>query len=109
MLLYVARSISGASKKMHSSPGVYQDLVDKGNADFSQQILLDMHRTFPNNHHFRPDGCLRQQQLHRLLSAYATFNPDVGYCQVGMLTFVYSVEGFQDEFGELTGGVGLRL
>eukprot|EP00041_Stephanoeca_diplocostata_P006773 m.93582 g.93582 ORF g.93582 m.93582 type:complete len:334 (+) comp16532_c0_seq20:331-1332(+) len=86
-------SISGASKRMHSSPGVYQKLVDKGSPEFSQQILLDMHRTFPNNCHFRPDGCVRQQQLHRLLSAYATFNPGVGYCQgmnfvCGMLLLV---------------------
>jgi hypothetical protein len=68
---------------MKASPGKYEELATCSDDKYAEQILLDMHRTFPNNIHFRPDGCARQKQLHRVLVAYSNHNPGVGYCQVG--------------------------
>eukprot|EP00038_Savillea_parva_P010216 m.188686 g.188686 ORF g.188686 m.188686 type:complete len:383 (-) comp17516_c0_seq1:57-1205(-) len=73
--------VSGAADNMKAAPGRYNELLKHTDVKFSDQIMLDMHRTFPNNIHFRPDGCLRQQQLHRVLLAYSNHNPEVGYCQ----------------------------
>ena len=38
---------------------------------WKDQIKLDLHRTFPDNVQFRPDGCEKQLQLGRVLQAYA--------------------------------------
>ena len=48
---------------------------------WKEQIKLDLHRTFPDNVQFRPDGCDKQLQLGRVLQAYSAHNPTVGYCQ----------------------------
>mmetsp|Transcript_25100 Transcript_25100/g.65474 ORF Transcript_25100/g.65474 Transcript_25100/m.65474 type:complete len:385 (+) Transcript_25100:56-1210(+) len=85
--------VSGAADALKGSPGRYAELTKRHDPKMAEMILLDMHRTFPNNIHFRPDGCKRQQQLHRVLMAYAAHNPGVGYCQgmnfvCGMLLLV---------------------
>ena len=42
-------------------------------------IEKDLDRTFPDHDHFRRDG--GEAALHRVLTAYAIHNSDVGYCQ----------------------------
>eukprot|EP00039_Didymoeca_costata_P021147 m.343565 g.343565 ORF g.343565 m.343565 type:complete len:403 (+) comp23011_c0_seq1:294-1502(+) len=91
---HVWMSLSGAGKKMQAKPGFYEKLVEAGQSlHYMDQISLDLPRTFPDNIHFRPEGCERQKQLGRVLLAYAVFNPNIGYCQgmnyvAGMLLLV---------------------
>ncbi len=68
---------------MRQSPGVYHAHVTRGAPPpCAAQIELDLPRTFPDNVHFRPAASApRLQQLRRILTAYAAFNPAVGYGQ----------------------------
>ncbi|CAG9316546.1 unnamed protein product [Blepharisma stoltei] len=45
-----------------------------------RDIMLDIHRTFPNHILFRDDGP-GQQALFRVLKAYALHDTELGYCQ----------------------------
>jgi hypothetical protein len=89
-------SISGAAAAMKSNPGYYQKmLASNAGARWRDQIKLDLHRTFPDNVQFRPDGCDKQVQLGRVLEAYSGHNSVVGYCQgmnyiAGLLLLVLS-------------------
>jgi len=60
-------------------------LVAKSEADVAsvEQIAKDLHRTFPNNRHFRCsiDGASMRHQLELLLRALAARFPTMGYCQ----------------------------
>lgn len=55
----------------------YMDLC-KEESQWSPLISLDIGRTFSELPEFTPS---RQESLHRVLNAYANYNPDVGYCQ----------------------------
>lgn len=56
-------------------------------SDIVQAIRTDLPRTFPDNIYFVPlEGY--QEQLYRILFAYAADNSNVGYCQV---IFTYSI------------------
>ena len=53
-------------------------------SDIVQAIRIDLPRTFPENIYFQNSkGC--QDQLYRVLFAFAADNPDIGYCQVSCL------------------------
>lgn len=45
-------------------------------------LILDLHRTFPENVNFSDGLSSKKQDLFNVLSAYAHYNPTVGYCQV---------------------------
>lgn len=60
---------------------VYQSLLlaaDRNEQDWSRQIALDVPRTFPRLAAFDAE---QQQRLRRVLQAFATLYPEVGYCQ----------------------------
>jgi len=91
-------AVSGAGANMEKNPGYYAKMLqDSGGEKWVDQIKLDLHRTFPDNVQFRPDGCEKQLQLGRVLQAYAAHNPIVGYCQgmnyvAGLLLLVMNGE-----------------
>ena len=62
-----------------AEPGRYADLHAQSNKE-SRQIALDVHRTMPTNLFFGGHGP-GVPKLKRLLTAYAHFNVDYGYCQ----------------------------
>lgn len=62
-----------------AEPGLYADLHAETNKE-SRQIVLDVHRTMPNNLFFGGHGP-GVPKLRRILTAYAHFNPECGYCQ----------------------------
>ncbi|XP_041115555.1 growth hormone-regulated TBC protein 1-like [Polyodon spathula] len=74
---------SGAQAQLEQNPGYYRKLLE-GERDprLVDMIKTDMHRTFPDNVHFRKnaDPCL-QQTLFNVLLAYGHHNSNVGYCQ----------------------------
>lgn len=103
---------AGGSDLLNRNPGLYDDLVQRAmvspSNDDKEHIERDLHRTFPDNIHFKPDSAAghpgaaadsgssdpRQhdggpvvvetamiQSLRRVLYAYALHNPKVGYTQ----------------------------
>merc|ERR1711957_1079103 len=58
-------------------PGIYQGLIRVENP-WTRSIEIDIPRTFPESPCFSKDY---QQQLLRVLHAYANLNREVGYCQ----------------------------
>lgn len=97
---------AGGFDLLDRNPGLYDDLVQRAmvspSNDDKEHIERDLHRTFPDNLHFKPDSAaasessnLRQpdgsgsvvvetemiQSLRRVLYAYALHNPKVGYTQ----------------------------
>ena len=90
---------SKGNEFLKNRPEYYSELVLKCqtaallNKD-KEAIERDLHRTFPENLHFKPHGASQEGQvssppaetpiisaLRRLLSAFAIHNPAVGYCQ----------------------------
>ncbi|XP_056102959.1 growth hormone-regulated TBC protein 1-A isoform X1 [Rhinichthys klamathensis goyatoka] len=74
---------SGAQEKMERNPGYYHSLLDQPHdPKLQESIRTDLHRTFPDNVHFRrsADPCL-QSALYNVLVAYGHHNKAVGYCQ----------------------------
>lgn len=81
-------------------PYSYHDLANREN-QWSEAIDIDKRRTFPELSTF---DSVRQGQLKRVLNAYASYNPDVGYCQgmnyvAGLLLLVSENE--EESFGVL--------
>ncbi|CCH44932.1 GTPase-activating protein [Wickerhamomyces ciferrii] len=81
-------------EKLNNNIGLYDKLVESTinlhNKD-SEIIERDLNRTFPDNIHFRPDitgvdatktpETPLIQALRRVLVAFATYQPSIGYCQ----------------------------
>ncbi|QQK47277.1 GTPase activating protein (Gyp3), putative [Penicillium digitatum] len=96
---------AGGYELLNQNPGQYDELVAKAMSspsnDDKEHIERDLHRTFPDNLHFKPDatelaqdpggGSLNYsnvttetqmiQSLRRVLYAYALHNPKIGYTQ----------------------------
>lgn len=96
---------SGAYDLQKRNPGLYDDLVQRAmtspSNDDKEHIERDLHRTFPDNVHFKPESSNPGagagssnlghssvvvetemiQSLRRVLYAYALHNPKVGYTQ----------------------------
>ncbi|KAJ5887821.1 hypothetical protein N7495_007862 [Penicillium taxi] len=92
---------AGGYQLLNGNFGVYDQLVEKAMAsesdDDKEHIERDLHRTFPDNIHFKPDpvetGSPNDQQgnvttetqmiqsLRRVLYAFALHNPKIGYTQ----------------------------
>jgi hypothetical protein len=86
---------------LRAHPGLYKRLVKQAclrRGDNNNDLIeRDLHRTFPDNVHFKPDDYVRtahssadgteQQEpamihsLRRVLQAFALYRPQVGYCQ----------------------------
>lgn len=72
---------SGALNYHQENGYKYSNLQDRSeNSGIVETIKIDMPRTFPDNIYFRTEDAL-QQQLFRVLVAFAQQNSEVGYCQ----------------------------
>uniref|UniRef100_A0A3P9L4R6 Growth hormone regulated TBC protein 1 n=1 Tax=Oryzias latipes TaxID=8090 RepID=A0A3P9L4R6_ORYLA len=74
---------SGAQDQLEKNPGYYQSMLEaQHDPKLVETIRTDLHRTFPDNVHFRKTSnpCL-QKALYNVLLAYGHHNPAVGYCQ----------------------------
>ena len=76
--------LSGASEKAQVNDNYYDYLCafssTRSNPRASQNIDLDLHRTFPEHPYFQAN--IGREKLRRVLIAYSIRNPAVGYCQV---------------------------
>lgn len=75
---------SGAAERMRADPGFYRQLLAKElDPSVEDAIMLDIHRTFPENIYFvdSPDSASLQKPLKNVLVAFAQNNPHMGYCQ----------------------------
>ena len=85
---------AGGDAYLEKHVGLYTSLVARSEGELSgtdkESIERDLHRTFPDNIHFKPD--LRSSgfsspespllsSLRHVLRAYALHNPRIGYCQ----------------------------
>ena len=85
---------AGGQAYLNRHPGLYSSLVSKSETSLSsndkEAIERDLHRTFPDNIHFKPDIHLSNpsttelpilSSLRRVLRAFALHSPRIGYCQ----------------------------
>lgn len=88
---------AGGHQLLQRDPDLYSTLVSCSETALSESdkemIERDLHRTFPDNIHFKPDGPseptpLRPlaetpllSSLRRVLRAFAVYCPRIGYCQ----------------------------
>ena len=85
---------AGGDAYLTRHAGLYTSLVSRSEGELSstdkESIERDLHRTFPDNIHFRPDfrfsGSFAPElpllsSLRHILRAYALHNPRIGYCQ----------------------------
>ncbi|WPK24888.1 hypothetical protein PUMCH_002186 [Australozyma saopauloensis] len=102
---------AGGYEKLNKNIGVYEKIVadtaGMQNKD-TEVIERDLHRTFPDNKYFKPElveGVAADSNkeapmisaLRRVLTAFAQFKPQIGYCQslnflVGLLLLFMSEE-----------------
>ncbi|KAI9229009.1 MAG: rab-GTPase-TBC domain-containing protein, partial [Piptocephalis tieghemiana] len=80
-------------------PGVFEALLSPNREPLPiyEAIERDIHRCYPNHVHFLREDGPGQGDLHRVLRAYARYNPAVGYCQgmgrlVGMMLMYMPAE-----------------
>ena len=68
-------------------PNLYFELLEEPHDnEIVSTIRTDLPRTFPDNIFFnQSEHCELQNQLYRVLCAYAHHNKHVGYCQVWIL------------------------
>ncbi|GEQ72450.1 hypothetical protein JCM33374_g6137 [Metschnikowia sp. JCM 33374] len=88
---------AGGNERLNKNIGVYHKIVNDTegvrNKD-TEVIERDLHRTFPDNIHFRPDTPPSDStsdtdaaepemiaSLRRVLTAFAHYSPQIGYCQ----------------------------
>jgi len=81
-------ALTDSTAIVEKNPGIYKHYQSQPNAQADIPILLDIPRTFPDHPRFGTGGA-DSQSLHRVLRAYANFNPSIGYCQ-GM-SFIVAV------------------
>ena len=85
---------AGGDAYLAKHDGLYNSLVSRSEDELSitdkESIERDLHRTFPDNIHFKPDlrfsGSSAPElpllsSLRHVLRAYALHNPRIGYCQ----------------------------
>lgn len=88
---------AGGDRLLQRDPDLYSTLVSCSdfalNNNDKEMIERDLHRTFPDNIHFKPDVLSQESKLHlpaeapllcslrRVLQAFALYCPRIGYCQ----------------------------
>lgn len=90
---------AGGHQLLQRDPDLYSTLISCSETALSEidkeMIERDLHRTFPDNIHFKPDGPSEQtpsssrplpetpllSSLRRVLRAFAVYCPRIGYCQ----------------------------
>lgn len=92
---------SGGFEHLNRNPGLYDKLVhetmESPSNDDKEHIERDLHRTFPDNAHFKPEQAAQLdsgngggsvvvetemiRSLRRVLYAFAAHNPHIGYTQ----------------------------
>ncbi|MCJ1480591.1 hypothetical protein MMC06_000746 [Schaereria dolodes] len=83
---------AGGNQFLHGHPHLYDDLVLRARAELSKDdkdsIERDLHRTFPDNIYYKPEGVdapIGQSpllvSLRHVLFAFALHHPRIGYCQ----------------------------
>ena len=81
---------AGGQALIDQDPGLYLDLTSCTEAELSdnekEAIERDLHRTFPDNIHFKFDQDRESEpaligSLRRVLRAFALHSPKIGYCQ----------------------------
>eukprot|EP00210_Caulerpa_lentillifera_P003230 g3085.t1 len=72
--------LTGGQHLLDFNPGEYQRLLRQP-CLVEHEILDDLHRTLPNHVLFSERGGDGQQALHRVLKAYACYDPELGYAQ----------------------------
>lgn len=88
---------AGGHQLLQRDPDLYSTLISCSETALSESdkemIERDLHRTFPDNIHFKPDGPSEQipsrplpetpllSSLRRVLRAFAVYCPRIGYCQ----------------------------
>lgn len=88
---------AGGDQLLQRDPDLYSTLVSCSelalNANDKEMIERDLHRTFPDNIHFKPDVSAKESSfapqseapllssLRRVLRAFALYCPRIGYCQ----------------------------
>lgn len=80
---FIWMAASGSQELMERNPGYYNSLLQaQHDPKLVETIRTDLHRTFPDNVHFRKtaEPCL-QKALFNVLLAYGHHNKAVGYCQ----------------------------
>ncbi|VDM18849.1 unnamed protein product [Hydatigera taeniaeformis] len=99
-------SLSGAFEMMKKNPKVYQTAsVTQPPKNIFTTIMADLPRTFPENAHFsQAEGKGdKLQALQRILVAFATSFPKIGYCQ-GLnyvaATLLLAMQGLPDAEAE---------
>lgn len=66
---------------MQFSESVYLRLIQQEDPEIENQLVKDLHRTFPEHDMFRDTLGYGQRGLLNILRAYAAYDTEVGYCQ----------------------------
>ncbi|XP_071476257.1 growth hormone-regulated TBC protein 1-A-like [Diadema antillarum] len=76
-------NVSGAAKMKKKNIGLYQRLLEEPkDPEITEVINIDLHRTFPDNIYFSNDAQFsKRKSLANVLSVFAHYRPEVGYCQ----------------------------
>ncbi|KAL8736385.1 MAG: hypothetical protein Q9181_002437 [Wetmoreana brouardii] len=84
---------SGGARLLKENPETYSTLISRSktselSSTDNESIERDLHRTFPDNIHFKPDEPDTRDSetallasLRRVLRAFAVYRPQIGYCQ----------------------------
>lgn len=88
---------AGGDRFLQKHPGLFSTLVSRSHSELSNNdkdmIERDLHRTFPDNIHFKPEPTVCSfakypsietpllSSLRRVLQAFALYCPRIGYCQ----------------------------
>ena len=73
--------VVGISKDRHQKTNFEDYLRERIPDEVSEQIDRDLHRQFPEHEMFRVYSEIGTSELRRVLRAYASYAPEIGYCQ----------------------------